>query len=365
MTSFDKILAKPAFSRQDIVRLLKAENEEKTALFSKANAIRHKYVGNKVFLRGLIEFSNICTKNCYYCGIRHDNPLVNRYNLSDKEIIAAAGFAFENRFGSIVLQSGENNSTGFVNRIDLLLKKLQKLSGGNLRITLSLGEQTRQTYRRWLESGAHRYLLRIESSNPELYKKLHPPDENHRFEKRMEALNDLKETGYQTGTGVMIGLPFQTTDDLAGDLIFMKDFNIDMVGMGPYIEHMNTPLYEYRHLVSGREERFQLTLKMTAILRIMMKEINIASTTALQAIDTNGREKALEAGANVIMPNITPGHYRDDYLLYEDKPCTNDIAEDYTGSLEARIALTGNTIAYNDRGDSKHFIKRKQAFFRE
>jgi biotin synthase len=359
MMTVERMLSKPEFSREDLVHLLQTRNEEKTSLFNKAADIRKAFVEDKVYFRGLIEFSNVCQKNCFYCGIRRDNHLIKRYNLEDEEILYAARFAYENHFGSIVLQSGENNSPAFIGRINEILTKIQKLSSGKLRVTLSLGEQSKKTYRHWFESGAHRYLLRIESSNPELYKRLHPDDENHRFERRMESLYNLKELGYQTGTGVMIGLPFQTFDDLAGDLIFMKNFDIDMVGMGPYIEHLNTPLYQYRHLLMSREERFQLALKMIAVLRIMMKDINIASATALQAIVQNGREKALKAGANVIMPNITPGHYRDDYQLYADKPCTDDEAGDCISYLETRIALADNRIAFGEWGDSKHYIKRR------
>lgn len=356
--TIEQILSGNEFSCDDLVVLLKSQKEDKKKLFEKAAAVKKEFVKDKVFFRGLIEFSNICSKNCFYCGIRRSNRLVNRYNLNDAEILKAAAFALENNFGSIVLQSGENNSPAFIKRIDNLVKTIAKQSGGKLRVTLSVGEQKRETYLRWYESGAQRYLLRIESSNPELYKKIHPDDEDHRFEKRYEALCDLKDVGYQTGTGVMIGLPFQTFEDLAGDLLFMKKFDIDMIGMGPYIEHEHTPLFEYRQMLLPREERFQLTLKMIAILRIMMKDINIASATALQAIDKIGREKALKVGANVIMPNITPGRYRDDYKLYQDKPCIDDEAEDCISCLEARIALASNTIAYGEWGDSQHYSNR-------
>lgn len=354
----ENILDKEFFTKKDIVELLKSEGDDKTSLFTKSAAVKEEYVENKVYFRGLIEFSNICAKNCFYCGIRKENSLTKRYNLSDEEILDAARYAFENNYGSLVLQSGELASPAFTRRIDNLLKKIRDLSNGNLRVTLSVGEQSEETYRQWFNSGAHRYLLRIESSNPELYKKIHPDDEYHRFEKRLAALHTLQRTGYQTGTGVMIGLPFQTLEDLADDLLFMKEFNIDMVGMGPYIEHSNTPLYKYREMLLPKEKRFQLTLKMIAILRIMMKDINIAAATALQSIDKIGREKAIKIGANVIMPNITPGHYRDDYGLYDNKPCIDENADECTSCLEARIALSQNGIAYGEWGDSKHYIER-------
>jgi biotin synthase len=358
MAQIELILEKTSFSQADIIYLLGLQGQDKTRLFEHASQIKEKEVGNRVFFRGLIEFSNICKKNCLYCGIRHDNKLVTRYNLTDDEIISAARFAAENKYGSLVLQSGELETHNFTKRVTRLLKKIHKTTRGELRITLSCGEQERNIYRQWYESGAHRYLLRIESSNPVLYGKLHPMDDQHAFQRRMDCLSSLQETGYQVGTGVMIGLPFQTRDDLANDLLFMEQFKIDMVGMGPYLEHKETPLYNFRPILVPREERFQLTLKMIAVLRIMMKNINIAATTALQVIDPLGREKAIKIGANVIMPNITPGNHRDDYLLYQDKPCTDENASDCKTCLEARIALANNQIAYGEWGDSEFFKTR-------
>jgi biotin synthase len=352
------LLDKADFSREELIYLLSLQGAAKTRLFERAARVKEEQVGNKVYFRGLIEFSNICAKNCLYCGIRHDNTVINRYNLTDDEILTAARFAYENNYGSLVLQSGEVETASFVKRIEKLLLAIHKLTNSQLRITLSCGEQEKDTYRRWFESGAQRYLLRIESSNSELYRKLHPQDKQHSFYRRLNSLYHLQETGYQVGTGVMIGLPFQTPDDLAGDLLFMKQFDIDMIGMGPYLEHKDTPLYVNHEQLLPQTERFQLTLKMIALLRIIMKDVNIAATTALQAIDKLGREKAIKVGANVIMPNITPGKYRDDYLLYQDKPCTEENASDCKTCLEARIALTDHEIAYGEWGDSKHFQKK-------
>jgi biotin synthase len=358
MQDIQNILVKDVLSREDIIALLGLQGSDKTALFQYAADTKEKHVGKKVYFRGLIEFSNICLKNCLYCGIRHDNTEVNRYNLTDEEIITAARFAGENNYGSLVLQSGEIEAENFTRRVENLLKQIHKATDGKLRITLSCGEQETDTYRRWFDSGAHRYLLRIESSNPLLYRKLHPNNEFHRFERRVQCLYDLQKTGYQVGTGVMIGLPFQTPEDLADDLLFMQQFDIDMIGMGPYLEHQQTPLYASRGQLLPLQERFQLSLKMVAILRIMMKDVNIAATTALQAIDKLGREKAIKVGANVIMPNITPGKYRDDYLLYQNKPCTDENAEDCKTCLEARIAIADNEIAYGEWGDSLHYRGR-------
>lgn len=358
MNMIDKIISERKFTKEEIVELLQTKGVERKSLLKEAKKTKEEIVGKKVFFRGLIEFSNICSKDCLYCGIRKSNKKVVRYNATDEEILDACRFAWENRFGSVVLQSGELMNQKFVKRVDNLLKKIKQLSNNELGITLSCGEQTRETYLRWFESGAHRYLLRIEASNPELYQKIHPDKKKHSFKNRIEALNSLRATGFQVGTGVMIGLPFQTIEDLADDLLFLKKMDIDMCGMGPYIEHENTPLYQYRNLLKTKQERFDLALNMIAVLRLLMPDINIAAATALQAIDPAGREKALAVGANIIMPNLTPCNYRKEYLLYEDKPCLDEDAELCRNCLEARIELAGCEIGYNEWGDSKHF-KRK------
>lgn len=356
--TFADILNKPALTVDDLTRMLRSEGKDRNMLFNKAAEVKQRHVGNKVFYRGLIEFSNICAKDCLYCGIRRSNREVERYNLSDDEIIEAAKFALENNYASIALQSGELESKVFTDRISTLLRTIKKMSAGKLGITISLGEQSESTYREWFEAGAHRYLLRIESSDPVLYSKIHPDNDLHRFERRVNCLRSLKKAGYQTGTGVMIGLPGQTYEQLANDLLFIKDMDIDMVGMGPYIEHVNTPLAELENKLN-LEERFDLSLKMIASLRILMKDINIAAATALQAIDPLGREKAIKIGANIIMPNVTPGMYRDSYALYENKPCTDDAAEDCKGCLKARLNMADADIGYGEWGDSPHFERRK------
>lgn len=358
MKKIEELLIQNSFNKEEIVFLLKSKGDERSALLKKSQEIRNKVVGNKVYFRGLVEFSNVCSKDCLYCGIRKSNANVIRYEATDEEILDACRFAWENRFASVVLQSGEISSPAFIKRVDKLLKKIKQLSNNELGVTLSCGEQTRKTYLLWKESGAHRYLLRIESSNPELYYKIHPENTKHSFEKRIKALQFLKETGYQVGTGVMVGLPFQTYEDLANDLLFFKKTDIDMCGMGPYIEHEDTPLYKYRHLLMTRQERFDLTLNMIAVLRLLMPDINIAAATALQAIDPGGREKALAVGCNVIMPNLTPNYYRKEYRLYEDKPCLDEDKELCRNCLEARIKLAGSEIGYNEWGDSKHFFNR-------
>lgn len=359
MLTTKAILKLSELSRDDIIELLQLEGEEKKLLFEKSAAVKREYVQDKVYFRGLIEFSNICSKNCCYCGIRKSNRRAVRYNLTDEEIVGAAKFALDNRYGSIVLQSGELKSRKVTHRITKLLDKIHQATDNKLRITLSCGEQEKGTYQQWMDHGATRYLLRIESSNRELYNKLHPNNELHSFDNRLKSLYYLKDTGFQVGTGVMIGLPFQTYEDLADDLLWMKTFDIDMVGMGPYLEHADTPLYQFRHLLLPLEKRFDLALKMIAVLRIMMKDINIAAATALQSIDKIGREKAVMIGANVIMPNITPCNYRDQYKLYDNKPCTDESPADCKSCLEMRISLAKNKIAYNEWGDSKRWLAKQ------
>ncbi|MFA6619295.1 MAG: [FeFe] hydrogenase H-cluster radical SAM maturase HydE [Candidatus Neomarinimicrobiota bacterium] len=353
------ILLKEKYDKKDIIRLLEAQGEEQDLLFQFAKDIKSQYVGNKVYLRGLIELSNICAKDCLYCGIRSSNHDVHRYNLSDEEVLNAATYAYEQNYASLVIQSGELTSRKFTSRITRLLKEIQKLSNNEMHVTLSMGEQSIDVFKEWRKAGAHRYLLRIEASNRDLYEKIHPVNKLHAYDKRMQALKDLREADYQVGTGVMIGLPYQTIEDLASDLIFMRDIDIDMVGMGPYLEHIDTPLYADKDLLLSKEERFYLSLKMIAILRIMMKDINIAASTAMETIHPQGREKAFEFGGNVFMPNLTPFRVRADYKLYENKPSSDKDPGDFTKRVEKKLSSFNNQIAYGETGDPLHYEKRK------
>lgn len=351
------VLDKKEWNLEDIVFLLSLKDEaDIDALFAKAAEVKEKYVGKIVYYRGLIEYSNICKKDCYYCGIRCGNTGAHRYQMTEEEVIEAALSAYRYRYGSVVIQSGERDDKQFISAINRMVKTIKEKSEGKLGITLSVGEHTEETYRQFHENGAHRFLLRIETTNRDLYSRLHPED--HSYDQRVECLKRLQRAGYQTGTGVMIGLPFQTMEDLARDLLFFKEIDIDMVGMGPYIEHEKTPLYEEKDKLMTKQERFDLALRMIAILRIMMKDINIAAATALQAIDPAGREKGLKVGANVIMPNLTPTKYRPDYTLYEDKPCLDEDAGQCRACLDRRIKAAGDEIGYDQWGDSKHFYNR-------
>lgn len=354
-TKISHILSEERFNPETLTTLLQAGVEDSALIFQKAAEVKAKYIGKKVHLRGLIELSNVCAKNCLYCGIRRDNKCINRYVLHDDVVEQSIRFAIENKLGSIVIQSGELTNKSFVDRIERLLKMAKEMSRGKLGITLSCGEQSEETFLRWKKAGAHRYLLRIESSNKELYYKIHPQDKIHDYTVRLNALQNLKKCGYQTGTGVMIGLPFQTGEDLANDLLFMREFDIHMCGMGPFVKNKNTPLFQFSKHLLPKKERVYLTLKMIALLRIMMKDINIASTTALQAMMDGGREMALKAGANIMMPNITPGIYRNNYTLYNNKPGTNEEAEDSRKNLEVLIKRAGCEVAYDEWGDSRHF----------
>ncbi|WP_321438566.1 [FeFe] hydrogenase H-cluster radical SAM maturase HydE [uncultured Bacteroides sp.] len=360
MITVNEILNQQELSKQDIIRLLSITDKgDQELLIKKAYSIKESTIGKRVFLRGLIEFSNYCRKNCYYCGIRRENSKASRYSMTDEEILEVVDFAQRKQLTGIVLQSGELSSVDFIKRITALITKIKKATNPEFRITLSLGEQSLETYQRWFDAGAQRYLLRIETSSEDLYKKIHPVDDLHSFKVRLKCIENIQKAGYMTGTGVMIGLPFQTIENLTDDLLFIKERDIDMVGMGPYLEHADTPLYNHKDLLMPAMERFNLSIRMIAVLRIMMPDINIASTTALQSIVPLGREAGLKAGANVMMPNLTPLKYRSSYLLYDNKACINEDTDDCLNFLEKRIRMIGEEIAYNDYGDSIHFIKRK------
>ncbi len=345
-------------NQSDIIKILSIESErELYALIKDWLPKKWELVGNKVYLRGLIELGNECIKNCYYCGIRKSSN-VNRYILNLEEVMICAKYAYANNFGSIVIQSGERQDEEFVTFIESILNEVNKLTDGGLRITLSLGEQSPQTYKRWFNAGAKRYLLRIETSNPQLYDKIHPSSCS--YDERLKALYSLKEIGFQTGTGVMIGLPEQTIEDLANDIIFFKNFDIDMIGMGPYIPHKDTPLgkkFAYNMDNNFIIKQKMLTLKMIFAARHFLKNVNIASTTALQSLYNDGLIDGITAGANVIMPNITSSKFKKSYYLYEGK-ANNSI--DNLALIENKLKNIGERIMLGDFGDSHHFKLRKK-----
>jgi len=344
-----------SLSHQEMVELLSLDDA--TELFAAAYQVKLRHIGKRVSLRGLIELGNTCAKDCLYCGIRKSNAEVTRYRLLADDVIRMAQWAFDHDYGSLVLQSGELEGEENTLYIEGILSRLHELFGDQLGITLCLGEQTEEVYRRWFDAGAHRYLLRMETSSPELYAQLHPPD--HCFDRRKACIQVLKRLGYQTGSGVMIGLPGQTTDDLARDIMFFREMDLDMIGMGPYLPHHQTPLGKDVECSKTFEaQQLHLALNMIAVTRLYLHDVNIASTTALQALADNGREQGLLAGANVLMPNVTDTEYRRHYQLYENKPCMDENSTQCRSCLNSRVLSIGEEMNWGVRGDSPHYQTR-------
>ena len=345
-----------SLGRADLSHLLSLPDfsEDERALFDAAYRVKCRTIGRRVSVRGLVEAGNVCRKDCFYCGIRASNKNVSRYTLAKDDIVRLAHLARELDYGSIVIQAGEEVSDGHAAFIEDVLKAIAPLDLG---VTLSLGEQSEETYRRWREAGASRYLLRIETSDPVLYAHLHPA--SHRWEERRACLDALRRLDYQVGTGVMCALPGQTADDLARDILFYREIDADMIGMGPYIPHPDTPLAAMAPPLPG-EERLHLALRMIAATRLLMHDVNIASSTALQALAADGREQGLRAGANVLMPNITDVEYRAAYRLYAGKPCLSETAAQYRRTLDARLKAMGEEALYGERGDSLHYAAKSR-----
>ncbi|MBE6390305.1 MAG: [FeFe] hydrogenase H-cluster radical SAM maturase HydE [Lentisphaerae bacterium] len=342
----------------DIAGLLTPPDKEaQQALFQAAYRKKVELCGHLVNLRGLIEFSNICTRNCLYCGIRKDNAKVKRYTMSMDEIVRSAALAGEFGYGSVVLQSGERSDRHFAGLVEEILLRIGELPRP-LGITLSCGEQDMETYLRWKKAGARRYLLRIESSREKLFRAIHPDDAS--FSERKAALQRLKDAGFQTGSGVMIGLPGQSVEDLAGDIMFFRQMDLDMIGMGPYLPQDDTPLgREFPDAPQAAEARLELSLQMIAVTRLVMPDVNIAATTALQAISPeDGRERGILAGANVIMPNVGDVAHRKDYQLYNGKPALDENSLSIREKLIASLAAIGERPRFNEAGDPLHFFNR-------
>lgn len=354
-----ELLRKTQFSREEIVALLGLrEKDDVEALRKAAEALCFACVGNKVHFRGLVEFSNICVCDCHYCGIRKSNAGITRFFLTLDEVMQAAHWCAAQGYGSLVLQSGERRDEPFIRFVEEAVRRIRAETRTasqpeGLGITLCVGEQTKETYARFRAAGAHRYLLRIESTSPTLFQQLHP--EGQRLEDRIQSLQWLREVGFQVGTGVMIGIPGQILDDLANDILFFKTLDVDMIGMGPYIVHKQTPMAEHEAAMAARrQDVYQLALNMIAVTRLVLRNVNIAATTALQAMKATGREEGLTYGANVIMPQLTPTEFRKDYQLYEGKPCLDENRDQCRMCLEKRITGAGRVIGFNEWGDSQH-----------
>lgn len=362
MTDFARLLASPNFDRGNLAAILRAKDAtDIDSIRRAAEAVLLTECGDGVYLRGLVEVSNACACDCLYCGIRKSSREVHRYTLEPDEIVECARLCARLGYGSLVLQSGERADRKFLDLIASAVERIKRETRSEaqpdgLGITLCLGEQSRETYRRFFEAGAHRYLLRIETSNPELFARIHPWDQS--FAARLDCLHALRDVGYQVGTGVMIGLPGQSVHDLAADIEFFRALDIDMIGMGPFIPHPATPLGDAP--CPSVEERLRLSFLMIAATRLALRDVNIASTTALQALDPMGREKGLKFGANVIMPLVTPEDVRRDYQLYPGKPCLEENASECQTCLGVRIELAGRRLGKDAWGDSRHAVKRRR-----
>lgn len=319
-------------NRQEIIDCLKEQDPLAfDQLYQRADATRKQFVGDDVFLRGIIEFSNICSRHCLYCGLRQSNDKVTRYQMSAKEIVSSAENAVRLGISTVVLQSGESA----VYTVDELCGIIAEIKKQDLVITLSIGERSHDDFKKLKDAGADRYLLRFETSDQDLFKKLRPGCD---FKKRWQCLLSLKKLGYQVGSGIMVGLPGQSLESIADDILLFNDLDLDMIGIGPFLPHPHTPLADHTH--TG----LTMVLKVLALTRIVTKNAHIPATTAVGTIDQQGRQKALRCGANIIMPNITPMQYRKFYEIYPDKICINEEAAQCRGCVEAMIKASGRTL---------------------
>lgn len=345
----DKLEKQHQLTREEWIRLIDGRDEESTAyLFEKARYWQHKYFGNQVYSRGLIEFTNYCKNDCYYCGIRRSNRKVERYRLTKEQILECCKTGYTLGFRTFVLQGGEDG--WFTQeKLEDIVSSIKKCYP-DCALTLSIGERSFESYKRLFEAGADRYLLRHETAENNHYRKLHPPELSP--ENRKQCLRNLKEIGYQTGTGFMVGSPGQTPEQLAEDMMFIHELQPHMVGIGPFVPHHETPFAKEK---GGTVE---LTLFMIGLLRLMQPKLLLPSTTALGTIDPLGREKGIRAGANVVMPNLSPTTVRKKYELYDNKICTGDEAAECRMCLKRRMEGIGYELV-TDRGDYPDYNKNK------
>lgn len=343
MNLVDKLIDKHTLSHEEFIRLL-LDNSEETCryLTEKAVKIRKKIYSNHIFIRGLIEISNFCKNDCYYCGIRRSNKKCDRYRLNKEEILSCCEIGYPLGFRTFVLQGGEDPY--YTDEVLCEIVSEIKNKFPDCAVTLSLGERSKDSYQKLFEAGADRYLLRHETINQEHYSKLHP--ENMKLQNRIECLENLKEIGFQTGCGIMVGSPYQTINNIAEDLVFISRFKPEMVGVGPFIPHKDTPF-------SNKEAgNVQLTCKLLSIIRIMLPSVLLPATTALGSLKNNGREKGILCGANVVMPNLSPVNVRGKYMLYNNKLSSGAEAGESLNLLKASMSKIGYKIV-TDRGDFK------------
>lgn len=338
----DKLYAENLLSKDELLHVIENCNEEdKKYIVEKAHETRLKYYSNRVFLRGLIEFTNYCKNDCYYCGIRRSNSTVERYRLSLDDILACCKTGYDLGYKTYVLQGGEDgyySDDKIVEIISCIKRKYQDCA-----ITLSIGEKSHESYKRYYEAGADRYLLRHETADDNHYKKLHPKELS--LSNRKKCLYDLKNIGFQIGAGFMVGSPYQTTENLVQDLLFLKELEPHMVGIGPFIPHKAT-IFK-----NEKKGTLEMTILMVALTRLLLPKALIPATTALGTIHPLGRELGLKAGANVVMPNLSPTGVREMYSLYDNKICTGDEAAECRYCIEKRINNSGFEVDLS-RGDN-------------
>lgn len=337
----DRLEQTGSLSKEEWMQVI-ANRDEVSAeyLFEKARRIRQKYYGDTVFTRGLIEFTNYCRNDCYYCGIRKSNGQAERYRLTKEDILLCTKQGYELGFRTFVLQGGED--AYFTDEKIADMVSSIKSQHPDCAVTLSIGERAYDSYKLFYEAGADRYLLRHETADEVHYGRLHPKELS--LSHRKECLYQLKEIGYQVGCGFMVGSPYQTVENLAEDMLFIKNLQPHMVGIGPFVPHHQTPF------AGKKQGTVELTLFMLGLLRLMLPKVLLPATTALGTIDPRGREKGILAGANVVMPNLSPTTVRKKYTLYDNKICTGDEAAECRGCLERRMQSIGYRLVV-DRGD--------------
>lgn len=337
----DKLNAEKSLKREEWIRLFSTFSSEDLNYSSEAaRKISLKKFGNKIYIRGLIEFSNVCKNDCFYCGIRRSNKNVSRYRLELEDILACCGEGYDYGFRTFVLQSGEDEYYN-TDRMSEIISEIKK-AYPDCAVTLSLGEKKREDYQAFFNAGADRYLLRHETANPEHYKKLHP--DKMSLENRMKCLRDLKEIGFQTGVGMMIGSPYQTAECLAEDMVFIGDFRPHMVGIGPFLPHKDTPFKDHE------KGSCESTLFCLSLVRIMCPDLLLPATTALGTLSPTGRERGILSGANVIMPNLSPLSVRKKYMLYDNKASVGEESAQCVSRIEKKLRSIGYEIEVS-RGD--------------
>lgn len=342
----DKLYMTNNASREELLFILdNIDNETKEYLIEKSHQTRMSTYGDKVYMRGLIEFTNYCKRDCVYCGIRRSNKDADRYRLTDEQIMECVETGDRLGYKTYVLQGGEDAYFTDEKMVEII--KMIKSKYPNNAITLSLGERSYDSYKKMFEAGADRYLLRHETATKDLYESLHP---NASFENRRQCLNDLKEIGYQIGAGFMVGLPNQTNENLVDDLMFIKELEPHMCGIGPFIPHKDTPLKDEK---AGTLDN---TTTLLAIIRLLLPNVLLPATTALGSIHPLGREQGIKAGGNVVMPNLSPTNVRDKYSLYDGKICTGDEAAECRNCIENRMNKAGFKIEVS-RGDNIKWAK--------